>query len=493
LGKFDRLKSITVLYVEDSRFLAKSTMAIIEKIFNKVYIAYDGQEALEVLEKNKDEIDIIITDLIMPVLDGINMVEVIRKKGCTIPVVVTTGFNDILAQEKIIELSIEGFLSKPIDMFKLLKRVNVIVDSLFIKRELATKKEMIDNDIIYSETDANGIITYVSKPFEKISGYTKEELIGKAHSILKDFNTMPDLYKHMWQTLKSLKQWQGELRNRRKDGSFYIVNIIISPMYFRKKLTGYSATCIDVTELKLKSQELQAKSKQAAMGEMIAMIAHQWRQPITSIGMISNNLRFDLMMDELDKNILKESLNNIDSHVKYLSNTIDIFRDFLKKSKNKEEFIVTESILEAISVVKEQCKKKNIVVAFNNNGIDLNMNTFKDELIQAMVNILTNAQEALVDNNIADPKIDILCEEDSKFIYIKISDNAAGIDKEVLPKIFTPYFSTKTDKNGTGLGLYMTKTIVEGNLDGTLSVKNINGGAEFTIELPKYDKGCCSG
>jgi len=485
LEKFKRLKSITVLYVEDSKFLAKATLRVVENYFNKVYVAYNGQEALELLQKHKNEIDIIITDLIMPVLDGIEMIELIRKDGYSIPIIITTGYDDALALEKIIELSIEGFLSKPIDTVKLLERVNKVVDSLFVKRELATKKEMIDKDIIYSETDENGIITYVSKPFERISGYTKEEFIGKTHSILKDKNTSASLYTDMWNTLKSSRQWQGELTNRRKDGSSYTINSIMSPIYFRDKLIGYSAACIDITELKNKSRELEVKSKLAAMGEMISMIAHQWRQPITSIGMISSNLQLDLMMDELKKDVLEENLNKIDQHVKYLSKTIDIFRDFLKETKQKEEFMMKESIEEAVLAIKEQCANSNIAINIDNRCVKFKMNTFKDGLIQAMINILTNSKEALIRNKVAEAKINILCYEDSKSVYITISDNAGGISEEILHNIFTPYFSTKVDKNGAGLGLYITKTIVEETLDGVLSLKNLENGVEFTIELLK--------
>ena len=485
MKKFDRLKSVTILYVEDSKFLAKATLQSIEALFHKVYVAYDGRKGLELLELHKNDIDIIITDIVMPVLDGINMVELIRKRGYQVPVIVTTSYNDVLALEKVIELSIEGFLSKPLDMFELLKRVNTIVDSLFIKRELAAKKEMIDNDIISCETDEKGIITYVSKPFLKISGYSKGELIGKSHSMLRDPNQKSSVYEQMWSSIKSLRQWHGELSNRRKDGSFYTVNIVISPMYFRQRLTGYSATSIDITELREASAKLHLKSKQAAMGEMIAMIAHQWRQPITSIGMISNNLRFDLVMDELKKKSLQESLDAIDGHVKYLSNTIDIFRDFLKDNKNREEFTMNEPIYEAILVVKELCKNKNITLNVKNECRDFEMHTYKDELIQAIVNILTNSIEALSSNDVADAGIDIACYEDVENIYIKIADNAGGISQEMLPKVFTPYFSTKSDKNGTGLGLYMTKTIIEESLDGTIEVKNSISGAEFSITLPK--------
>lgn len=485
MENFNQLKSVTVLYVEDSKFLAKATNRVIEGYFNKIYIASNGQEALDLLQEHKNEIDIIITDLIMPVLDGIEMLEIVRKNGSSIPAIITTGYDDALTLDKLIDLSIDGFLSKPIDPIKLLQRVNKVIDSLFIKRELAIKKEMIDKDIIYSETDEKGFITYVSKPFEKISGYTKDELIGKTHSILKDKNSNETLYNDMWNTLKSSKQWHGEITNRRKNGSSYTINAIMSPIYFREKLIGYSATSIDITELKNKSKELQAKSKLASMGEMVSMIAHQWRQPIASIGMITNNLHLDLMMDELKKDTLEDSIYNIDQHVKYLSKTIDIFRGFLKDTKPKEVFTMKESINEALLAIQEGAKEKNIVINIENRCAKFEMNTFKDGLIQAMINILTNSKEALIRKNIALPKIDIFCYEDENYIYIKISDNAGGIEDEILPNIFTPYFSTKTNKNGSGLGLYMTKTIVEDALDGTLHIQNIKDGVEFTIGLLK--------
>lgn len=471
--------------MEDSKFISKVTVNELKRYFNNIYTAHNGQEGLELLSRHKNEIDIVITDLIMPIMDGIEMMESIRKSGCSIPVVITTGFNEAIAQEKLIDLAVEGFLSKPIDLPKLLNKVNTIVESLFIKRELAIKKEMIDNDIIYSETDNAGFITYVSKPFEKISGYTKDELIGKKHSILRDPDTPDALYGEMWATLISHKQWQGEVRNRKKDGSYYSVNNIISPIYFREKLIGYSAVSIDITELKEKSQELQIKSKQAALGDMISMIAHQWRQPITSIGLISNSLRLDAIMNELDAGVLIESLKTIDQQVAYLSDTIDLFRKFLESNKNKEELVMEEVIAEAVLAADKQCKTENLIINIDNKCKHYKLNTLKSELTQVLINILINAKEAFMQTSVTEPNIDISCEKDLKFIYIKISDNAGGIDEHVFSKIFTPYFSTKPNKNGAGLGLYMTKTIVEGGLDGELSFKNIDNGVEFTIKLPK--------
>lgn len=485
MGKFDRLKSVSLLYVEDSKFLAKTTIGAIEKIFNKIYVAHDGQEGLELFSKHENEIDIIITDLIMPFLDGTSMIKKIRDSGSSVPIIVTTGFDDFLQREKIAELSIEAYLSKPINIYKLLKIINKTVESLFIERELMAKKMMIDNDIIYTETNETGVITYVSKPFEKISGYKKDELVGRTHAILKDALTPKTLYEDMWSNLKALKQWHGELTNRRKDGSAYTISIIISPMYFRDRLIGYSSTSIDVTQLRATSQKLQLKSKQAAMGEMIAMIAHQWRQPITSIGMIANNLQFDMLMDELDKDSLQKNLKTIDKHVKYLSSTIDVFRNFLKENKKKEKISMKSTIEDLLMLVNTEHSQKDIAFEIVNECEDFELNIFKDELLQAIVNVVTNSKEALIENRVDEAKIKIHCNEDAEAVYIHISDNAGGIKDDILPKIFTPYFSTKSKKNGTGLGLYMTKTIVEENLDGELSVVNKDDGAIFSIKLPK--------
>jgi len=484
LRNYERLKSITILYVEDSKFLSKMTSFSIRDYFNKIYIAHDGQEGLELLREHNAEIDIIVTDLMMPILDGKQMIKQIRDGGCSVPIIVTTGYDEYMEREKMLEFSIGAFLSKPIDKFKLLDSIDDTIDALFTKRELATKKAMIDNDIIYSETDKNGVIRYVSKPFERTSGYSKEELLGKTHAILKSKETSESTYKEMWKNLSSYKQWQGEVTNKKKDGSLYSVNMIISPMYFRSKLIGYSATSIDTTELKKTYTELQAKSKHAALGEMIAMIAHQWRQPITSIGMIANNMQFDIFMDELDINVLEENLKIIDSHVKHLSNTIDVFKNFLQESKSKESIIMQNIIKEALIIAKEDAKDTKIIYDVDVKCASLEFDTFKDELTQAIINIVANAKDALIKNDIQEPKIEITCTKDNDFIIISISDNGGGIDDEVLPKIFTPYFSTKSEKNGTGLGLYMTKTIVEENLDGELIASNIESGTMFTIKLP---------
>lgn len=140
---------------------------------------------------------------------------------------------------------------------------------------------------------------------------------------------------------------------------------------------------------------------------------------------------------------------------------------------------------EILLLVKEECKSNEIIIEVNNECKNFELVTFKDELTQAIINIVTNSKEALLEHKVIAPKINIVCKDNAQALYIAIADNGGGIKEEILPKIFTPYFSTKTEKNGTGLGLYMTKTIIEENLDGELSVENKDDGVIFTIILPR--------
>lgn len=242
---------------------------------------------------------------------------------------------------------------------------------------------------------------------------------------------------------------------------------------------------ISVNKMREKDKMLIAQSKQAVMGEMIEMIAHQWRQPLTAIGMISNNIAMELVLDELDLQQLEQDLHGINMQVNYLSNTIDDFRNFFKESKEKEH-TSSKSILKAINtLVYHQLKSQNIAIKMTECE-DINFVIYKNELMQAILNLISNAKDALLENSSLQEKKQILlsCKCDIKDFYIFVSDNAGGIDEQILPKIFDPYFSTKKEKNGTGLGLYMSKIIIQEHLDGELTAFNSEKGATFQIKIP---------
>jgi len=235
------------------------------------------------------------------------------------------------------------------------------------------------------------------------------------------------------------------------------------------------------------------KSRQAQMGEMISMIAHQWRQPLASIsgtivGMQLNQLNhtFDLKnRNELDEffEIQNKKFDRINNQVKLLSNTINDFRNFFKPNKEKELIEITLPIVKALTMVQ---------IELETNGIEVNIDfqtkqkilIHQNEIVQVILNILKNSEDNFKQKDMENPKIDIqtIYDEQNNFI-ISIRDNGGGIPTNILPKIFDPYFSTKDEKNGTGIGLYMSKLIIEEHNSGKLMVKNTNDGVCFEIIL----------
>ncbi len=233
-----------------------------------------------------------------------------------------------------------------------------------------------------------------------------------------------------------------------------------------------------------KTNQLMQQSRLAQMGEMISMIAHQWRQPLTAISATANNMLIRFMIDEkMDKETIQDELTLISNYSQHLSSTIDDFRNFFKTDKKKIE-ITIESIIE------------NSISILNNSLISNDISLYKDyqcnrklilnstEINQVILNLIKNAEDALIENKIESAKIGIktFCDEDA--IYIEINDNAKGIPDNIINKIFDPYFSTKSEKDGTGLGLYMSKIIINDHCQGNLGVKSSSLGTTFTIKLP---------
>ncbi|MEA3331608.1 MAG: HAMP domain-containing sensor histidine kinase [Campylobacterota bacterium] len=236
-------------------------------------------------------------------------------------------------------------------------------------------------------------------------------------------------------------------------------------------------------ELFYKDELMLTQSRNAAMGEMISMIAHQWRQPISAISMGANNIMTDVELGMIDKKNLKSYAQRIMHQTQELSKTIDDFRDFFKPDKMIQELYISEVIQKALHIVRDSLINNGIeikVSSLDNQKIE----TYSRELMQVLINIINNAKDALLQSKIKNKEIEISEEIiDGKFI-IKIYDNGDKIDEKIIDKIFNPYFTTKDKKNGTGLGLYMSKTIIEKHLLGRLSFHNEKSGVSFKISLP---------
>jgi PAS domain S-box-containing protein len=238
-----------------------------------------------------------------------------------------------------------------------------------------------------------------------------------------------------------------------------------------------------IEEIRQKDQIMAQQAKMAAMGEMIGNIAHQWRQPLNTL-MAAKDL---LVLDYLDNALTQTSIDEYSAQttqtLQYLSATIDDFRNFFITSKVKEPFDIVNAIKKALAIASPSLNYSSIVINFAPSSERINAIGFESEFQQVVINILNNAKDAIVASK-QSGKIDIALGIEHGFAVIYISNNGGSIPEDVMEKIFDPYFTTKFKSQGTGLGLYMAKTIIETNMQGKIGVTNNEDGAVFTIKLP---------
>jgi signal transduction histidine kinase len=239
---------------------------------------------------------------------------------------------------------------------------------------------------------------------------------------------------------------------------------------------------IRTEELNEKNKLLLFQSRHAALGEMIGNIAHQWRQPLNTLGLTIQQIALYYELGEFNKDYLDKSVKKSMDLIQHMSQTIDDFRNYFKPDKEKTNFKVHAALENTLSLIEDSFRSKQIQIEIILLG-DPVIYGYRNEFSQALLNILNNAGDALIEKNITPSKISItLCYEDGTAI-ITIADNAGGVPDEIISKIFDPYFTTKGPQQGTGVGLFMAKTIIEKNMGGKLSVRNNIDGAEFKIEV----------
>ena len=237
-----------------------------------------------------------------------------------------------------------------------------------------------------------------------------------------------------------------------------------------------------VEALRENEQMLIHQSRQAAMGEMINNIAHQWRQPLNTLGLEIQQLLLFYDQGEFDREFLENGVKSSMELIKHMSETIDDFRNYFKPDKEKAEFKVHEAIVNSLSLLEGslQPSKINIEIIPKDDPVICG---FQNEFAQVLINIVNNAKDALNERKISDPRVAINLFREKGSAVVTITDNAGGIPDEILEKVFDPYFTTK-GQQGTGVGLFMSKAIIEKNMGGRLSVRNVADGAEFRVEVP---------
>ncbi len=339
--------------------------------------------------------------------------------------------------------------------------------------------------IIYNE---DGKILIANKIFTESIGYTRDEISDIDFLVdniyfESDKKLAKEFYYKPFETEKIEKCRQNYFNKKGEKKVGIFNSIVLQNSYDNNKKIVVSAI-IDITELQNKEEIMIAQSRQAAMGDMLAMIAHQWRQPLSIISMVSNNLHADMELGEkITVGMLHELIKTLDEQTQYLSSTIDDFREFFKPDKSKES-TSTSSIFSKIVTLMEKSLQSNEIELKLPKGKNLEIVTYPNQLIQVLLNIINNAKDAIKESGRKDGLIEISMLETKKNITISICNNGKEIDPLVRKKLGQPYVSTKS-KNGTGLGVYMSNVIVTKHLGGRLYWESDKVETCFYIELPR--------
>lgn len=273
-----------------------------------------------------------------------------------------------------------------------------------------------------------------------------------------------------------------------KQGSVKYIKTVMQPKADdRNIIFGITQDITEQTLIQSRQKEQEAllirQGRLSAMGEMIGNIAHQWRQPLNALGLNMQEVKMAFEFGEADLHFVNNSVARSMDLIKKMSKTIDDFRNFFSPEKHKEPFMLREALSQTIGFVNDSLNAVGIEVSMQTNG-DASITGYPNELKQSLLGIIANSKDALLENKIQNPKIEITLDVDEQNAIIQIIDNGGGIPEEIIGKIFDPYFTTKEQGKGTGIGLYTAKTIIEGNMDGKLSIESKNQTTKATITLP---------
>jgi len=351
-----------------------------------------------------------------------------------------------------------------------------------------TFKMLFDNaPILIDSFDKDGNCVLWNKECEKVFGWTMED-INNSSNPLELFYPDPVIQKDAIDTIitkpeKVFREWNP----LNKDGE------TLTTMWAHNYLPNGEIINVgyDLTGAKQKDKLLYEQTKMASLGEMIGNISHQWRQPLSIITTASTGIILEKEYNMFKEETLVKTCNIINDNAQYLSKTIDDFKNFIKGDRSKKIFNLKDDINSFLHLVDGTIKINHIKMILDLPE-DIKIDGYQNELIQCLINIFNNAKDVLIEKEEENRLIFISTSIENNQATIKIKDNGGGIAKEVLPKIFEPYFTTKHKSQGTGLGLHMTYNLIVDGMDGTIEVHNVKfkhdsqeyTGAEFVISLP---------
>jgi len=386
LNSPDKIKpntNFTVLYVEDQKDIQEEFQDILSLLIDKLVIASNGKEGLEKYQEALP--DIIITDIQMPLMNGLNMIKEIRRNDKDIPIIVTSAFNESTYLLQAIELGIEHYLLKPVMLDQLQQRLQSITTRLMQKREL-------------------------------------------------------ELYQ------------------------LYLEDRVVEEMAIREE----------------KESLLIQQNKAAEVGQMVSVIAHQWKQPLHYLYLLIEDLGIEFDYQTLSKEYIQDFIKKGTDRINFLSKTMDNFLSFYKNSTEIKSFSVNQVTQEIFMFLQDPYKTQGISLNIHVNN-DFSLTGIENELQQVILNLINNAKEAFKGQKRADANITVTIDIENGLGMIKVEDNAGGIDETILNNIFDLEFTTK--KEGNGIGLYLVKKIVNQRFKGKIDISNSEVGAYFILKF----------
>ena len=392
-----------------------------------------------------------------------------------------------------------------------------------IELELKVSEEkfrtLFDNAPIFIDSfDKNGKCTLWNKECEKVFGWSIEEINsaedsmalfypkdGESKKVLDEMSKLDNYTFNEWHPItrsgeRIATMWaiipfandnnivMGYDITEQRDAEAKVLERTQQLEEATNKLTQLNDSLEERVKIEIEKNKQHQKmmiqqSRHAQMGEILSMIAHQWRHPLNNLSLIIQNTVFKYSENKLDDNEVSKLDINASEQISQMSNVIEEFRNFFLPDNISVKYDINKSIVDAISIIRPMLETDNIIL-----NVDTQDNIFvvgfPTELGQAIVNILANSKDALVEKNIKNKSIKLSLAAIDNYAKITIEDNGGGVPLEILEKIFDPYFSTKLEKNGTGLGLYMTKIIVEDHMRGKISVSNSDNGFVVQILIP---------
>ena len=476
--------------------------------------AYSAKEATTILEQ-RDDIAIVLLDVVMETdTAGLDLVKTIRGRlqNNNIRIIIRTGqpgksparyvidnydINDYQEKAELTAVRLYVTIRSSLSQYK--QMIELENSKVSLKNQHIFLQKIIDLvPVAIFWKDMDGIYLGANKQFVEDAQLDDiSQIIGKTDYDMTWKRDAKQFREDDAAVVKSgVPQLLYEEEQPKEDGScIYVVTSKVPLRDIHDNIIGVLGVYSDITEHKRLEQEaikrdaqLVQQSRLAQMGEMISMIAHQWRQPLSAISSTSMNLQLQIELEKYDLNTIdgqakqnenfSTRLKDIDGFVQNLTTTIDDFRNFYKPSKKQNTVKLDLISIKALAIMKPSLIKHNINVIENYCCND-NLEIFTNEVVQVVLNILKNAEDNFLEKDIKDPCIKIITNDK----VLAICDNGGGIPEDIIDKIFDPYFSTKNEKNGTGLGLYMSKMIIEEHHDAKLEVANTSDGVCFTIKF----------